>query len=131
VSAEAVQERERPKSFMAAKSFNPTSDWGALHGWMRVLAQVGRPAGEPPPRVHPRPAAAGLGWLARSGWTGWLRWPMSAPWARHPPPPPLQELSARMATDEVEHRRRPKNLVLHYRWADGRCGCLMGTPALQ
>jgi hypothetical protein len=80
VSAEAVQERERPKSFMAAKSFNPTSDWGALHGWMRVLAQ---------------------------------------------------ELSARMATDEVEHRRRPKNLVLHYRWADGRCGCLMGTPALQ
>ena len=40
VSHEPVQERERPKSMLAAKSFNATSDLAALHGWFRVLAQV-------------------------------------------------------------------------------------------
>lgn len=40
-SQEPVQERERPKSMLAAKSFEPTRDMAALEGWMRVLAQVG------------------------------------------------------------------------------------------
>lgn len=28
----------------------------------------------------------------------------------------LQELAARMVTDEAQFRRRPKNLVVHFRW---------------
>jgi hypothetical protein len=40
ISHEPVQERERPKSMLAAKSFNATSDLSALQGWFRVLAQV-------------------------------------------------------------------------------------------
>ncbi|KAI7843160.1 hypothetical protein COHA_003144 [Chlorella ohadii] len=68
VSHEAVQEKERPKSMLAAKSFNPTSDLAALEGWFKVLAQ---------------------------------------------------ELAARMAADEAQFRRRPKNLVVHYRGGPG------------
>lgn len=40
VSHEPVQERERPKSMLAAKSFSPTSDLKALHGWFAILAQA-------------------------------------------------------------------------------------------
>ncbi|KAL4430354.1 hypothetical protein ABPG77_002160 [Micractinium sp. CCAP 211/92] len=64
VSHEPVQERERPKSMLAAKSFSPTSDLAALQGWFAILAQ---------------------------------------------------ELAARMVTDEAQFRRRPKNLVVHFR----------------
>ena len=35
VSHEGVTERERPKSMLAAKSFNPTSDLAAIEGWFR------------------------------------------------------------------------------------------------
>ncbi len=40
MSHEPVQERERPKSMLAAKSFSPTSDLAALQGWFAILAQA-------------------------------------------------------------------------------------------
>ncbi|GAB4815874.1 hypothetical protein N2152v2_002920 [Parachlorella kessleri] len=64
VSHEAVEERERPKSMLAAKTINPTSDLAALQRWFQVLAE---------------------------------------------------ELASRMATDEAQYRRRPRNLIVHYR----------------
>ena len=36
---EMVQERQRPKSLMAAKTFPATSAWPELERWMGVLAQ--------------------------------------------------------------------------------------------
>eukprot|EP00887_Chlorella_sp_A99_P005175 scaffold1.g5175.t1 len=38
VSHEAVVEKERPKSMLAAKSFNATTDLAALRGWLQILA---------------------------------------------------------------------------------------------
>ena len=45
VSHEAVQERERPKSMLAAKSFNPTYDLEAIRKWCGILAQASQQGG--------------------------------------------------------------------------------------
>lgn len=38
ISDDAVQEKELPKSMLAAKSFQAISDWGAIRKWLAILA---------------------------------------------------------------------------------------------
>jgi len=52
-----LQEKELPKSMLAAKSFTATSDWRALQRWLTILAEelAGRMAADAAQhRRHPR-----------------------------------------------------------------------------
>ena len=65
ISDEPVVSKDVPKSMLAAKSFDATSDWTELEHWLRVLCE---------------------------------------------------ELAHRMVADTAAHNRRPRNLVVHWRW---------------
>lgn len=134
-SGEAVEEKERPKSMLAAKSFAATSGaGGAAAAWwilgcvvdaLRCTAACSRAS---PPRHRRTCVAMGEDCdVIQAAFDGFLTPSSSAAgadlavlerWVRLL----ASELAPRMAADAASYRRRPRTLVVHYRSSGGPPG---------